>query len=353
MLKMAGKCSDMVLKLIKGMLFLALFVIIFSVCRSESKTSFEIDYDHLFFKIKFNSIKRNEINWTVLEKKVKDSIKVFATRKDYDRAVKYTLRLVDDHHSHFFDSESENPFLDRKLKLPELETKIIGNNIAYIKIPGFGANDSISKLFSIKIREALSLLDQRGNLSGWIIDVRGNTGGSAFMFPLGISPLMHDSVIIYSKNNRGKSCVWKCVNSQYYMGNHKITVIPACSGFINKDKPIAVLTDSLTASGGELTTLILKSRKSTRSFGSKTRGATSSLISIDVINKKEKYHSQLLLASQNWYDKDNHLINGKLTPDVECLPQNSLDSAICWIEKEDHYLLADKSAKEKAANKVD
>lgn len=331
---MANKYPDRTASILKRILYLAILVIILTSCDNSKRTSHEILFDHIFFKIKLNSIKRNEVNWTDLEKKVKDSVKVFASRADMEKAIKLTLKLIDDNHSKFIESGSNNPFLDKKLALPKVEARIIVNNIGYIKIPGFAANDSISRLYSIKIRDALSLLDKQGELSGWIIDVRGNNGGRIFMFPLGISPLLKDSVIIRNRNNRGKEYIDLCTGNLYFEGKHSITSIPPCDNFVNKDKPVAVLMDSTTASGGELTVVLLKNIKTTRSFGLKTRGATSSLTSWDIINKKDSYHSQILLAVNNWYDKNNNLIHGKLTPDVECLPQNSLDSAIRWIGKD-------------------
>lgn len=337
---------------LKSISYFILLVVIFCSCDSRVRTPYEEKFDHIFFKIRLHSIKRHEVNWTVLEKKVKDSIKVFATRKDAERAIILTLELIDDHHSKFIESGVYNPFLMKELTLPEVETKIVGNRIAYIKILGLAANDSISRMYGIKIRDALSVLDKQGDLSGWIIDVRGNNGGMSFIFPLGIYPLLQDSVVMYSKDNRGKMQIDKCINGRFYSGDNMSCSIPDCDPFVNKDKPIAVLMDSITASCGEMTVLMLKNNQSTRSFGSKSHGATSSLHSIEIKNKQESYHAQLLLAVGNWYSKDNKLIQGKLTPDVECLPENSLDSAIRWIEKDAYREVAEQSVKEKTNRKI-
>lgn len=347
---MAYKYTVMMTSIFKRILYLAVLVIILTSCDNRVRTSHEILFDHIFFKIKLNSIKRNVVNWTDLEKKVKDSVKVFASRKDVEKALKLTLKLLNDHHSKFIESGSNNPFLAKILPLPEVETKMVGNHIGYIKIPGFAANDSISRLYCIKIREALSGLDKQGDLSGWIIDLRGNIGGRTYIFPLGISPLLQDSGTFITKDIRGKTKIEKCADGRYFEGDKITCIIPVCNSFTNKDKPVAVLTDSITASCGEWTVLLFKNRKSTRTFGSKTRGATSSLVVWDIVNRRDSYHSQILLAVENWYDKNDKLIDGKLTPDVECLPQYSLDSAIRWIEKEAHPVISDKVAMIKPAN---
>ena len=175
-------------------------------------------------------------------------------------------------------------------------------------------------------------LDHSCDLSGWIIDLRGNNGGNISMFPVGISPLLKDTILGYMVDNKGKYEMQKCVNGTYFQGVYKASSIPVGTALINKDKKVAVLIDDFTASGGEFLTLALKNNQQTRTFGLQTRGATSTLMVIEINNKTELYKSQLLLAFQNWANRDKNIIVGKLKPDVECKSLECMDSAIDWIE---------------------
>ena len=311
---------------------LIIVILIFGSCLGKEKTKNEMAYDDLFSGIRKNSIKKLELNWDYIEERVKDSIKVFQSKKDFEKAIQFTLRLINDRHSVFFESKSHNPFLAKTLPIPEVESKIVGNNVGYLKIPGFAANDSISLLYSIKIRNTLMKLDQSCDLSGWIIDLRGNYGGKVAMFPLGISPLLKDSNLCYTVDNKGNFEMQKCVKGSYFLGTKKIATIPEGIALVNKDKKIAVLIDNFTASCGEFITLALKNNPDCRTFGLQTHGATSFLTTVEIKHESELYKSQLHLAFQNWANLNKNIIVGKLTPDVECKSIECMDSAIKWIE---------------------
>ena len=61
-------------------------------------------------------------------------------------------------------------------------------------------------------------------IKSYIIDLRNNTGGKLGTYPLGISPLLTDSIVGYSLKNK-KVIPHKIVNNVYYFGNEKVNEI--------------------------------------------------------------------------------------------------------------------------------
>ena len=159
----------------KTILLFTLGFFIFS-CAKKQESQFDLLFENVFKIVSKNYIKNNEINWIYVKRNVRDSIKVFRNNDDVHNAIKYTLDLINDDHG-FFLKPNENWTLNDSVKIPEIEYRILEKDIGYIKIPGFGANDSISTLFALKIRKALKEIDNSTKLKGWIIDLKDDIGG--------------------------------------------------------------------------------------------------------------------------------------------------------------------------------
>lgn len=313
--------------LIKSILFL-LLIFLFS-CHKKQTTPFEQLFDTTLKAISTNYIKKDVLNWVKIKYKVKDSIKQFNNNNDVYNAINYTLFLINDRHS-FFLKPKENIFKNDSLAIPEVQSKIVGNNIGYIKILGFGANDSLSKLYALKIRKTLIKLDKSSNLNGWIIDLKDNNGGAIFSQPLGVSPLLKDSIISYYKDNKGNFKPIICFKNSFKFGhNDSGATINYENTLINEGKKIAILINSRTASCGELVAMSLKFQTNAKTFGSKSSGLTTFLMPMDFSPSGAK----LLLSFSYLCDLDKKIIKSVI-PDEKCKSKESLEKAIKWIEND-------------------
>ncbi|MFI1745704.1 S41 family peptidase [Thalassobellus sediminis] len=308
---------------------LILFTLFSLSCHKKQETPFEQLFNNSLKNIKTYYIKNDVINWFNIEIKVKDSIKQFNSNNDVYNAIDYTLFLINDRHSCFFKPE-DNIINNDSLVLPEVQSKIIGNNIGYIKIPGFGANERLSKLFALKIRKTLIELDRSSSLNGWIIDLKDNNGGAGFSQPLGISPLLKDSIISYYKDNKGNFKPIICLNNTFKFGHDDTGVsLNYVNTLINKDKKIAVLINNRTASCGELVAMSLKFQKQTKIFGSRSNGLTTALMPIHY----SPSGATLLLSFSYLCDLDKKIVKA-IIPDEKCSSEESLEKAIKWIKND-------------------
>jgi len=307
--------------------FILIIVIIISIsCKRKTQWNYEAFFEQTFNLIEENSIKRNDLNWVDLKQTVKDSIKRFDTNEKAYNAIGYTIKLINDGHSVFVDAHSPNWLSIDTLNVPNVTYRIIENNIAYLKLSGFVANDSLCKLYATNIRKALLELDQHNNITGWIIDLRENSGGKASTECLGISPLFENSLIGISSNNKNNFKEITCTSNYFYFGDYKMDSLIYDSHLMNKNRKIAVLVSEKTVSAGELLALAFKFQNNTKVFGEKTKGKTSHLQLY-----KFKSNAILLLATENFCDRDKKIINGAILPDVECSSETCLNNAIKWI----------------------
>lgn len=310
---------------ISHLLLLAL-LITFS-CKRKTQWNHESFFEQSFELIKEKSIRKNELNWVDLKQTVMDSIKVFDSNEKVYNAIGYTVKLIDDGHSVFVPANKPNSLTVDTLAIPAITSQIIDNNIAYLKLPGFVANDSLSKQYALNIRKSLLALDQSKNLSGWIIDLRENTGGKSSNESLGISPLFENPLIGISCDNKNNFKEITCTSNYFKFGDLMMDSLIYDSHLNNNNRKIAVLVSEKTVSAGELLALAFKFQNNTKIFGKETNGKTSSLLLFTF-----KSDAKLLLAVEKLCDKDKNVLNGGVVPDIDCIPEESLTIAIEWIK---------------------
>ena len=158
------------------------------------------------------------------------------------------------------------------------------NNIVYLKPSLFfsGISDDIQKIISAY-----------ANLNGIILDLRGCKGGN-FNEALKTADLFLDGTIIaYSSNSKKQQ--------KYYN---------ATPGDILRGKPIAVLTDSFTASAAELIAAALSEQSRAIVIGTKTYGKNS-------IQDIYQFDDQILFLTSGYF----YTPSGKSLQNVGLMPQ--------------------------------
>lgn len=158
------------------------------------------------------------------------------------------------------------------------------NNIVYLKPTLFfsGISDDIQKIIA-----------HHANLDGVILDLRGCKGGN-FNEALKTADLFLDGTIIaYSSNNKKQQ--------KYYN---------ATPGDILKGKPIAILTDSYTASAAELIAAALSEQSRATIIGTKTYGKNS-------IQDLYQFNDKILFLTSGYF----YTPSGKSIHQVGLMPQ--------------------------------
>ena len=292
----------------------------------NSNKDFESYFEETFQVIKAESIKSKEIDWDELKQSVKDCIQ-FNSYDDVLKAISYTIELINDGHSTFWYGYRPDRLTIDTFCVPEIEARIIEDSIAYLRLPGFMANDSLTKEYSKSIRETVLRLDKQQLLSGWIIDLRKNRGGKMSRECLGLAPLFKDPLVGIAVNNKGEFRYTTCDSNYFYHGDLKMDSLMADLHLINNDKKIAVLINERTASGGEFLALAFKFQDNTKVFGQRTKGLTSHL----QLYTFDESDAKMFLAFEKYCDKDKNIIEGSILPDIECKDEICLSKATEWI----------------------
>jgi carboxyl-terminal processing protease len=115
---------------------------------------------------------------------------------------------------------------------------------------------------------------------GWIVDLRGNGGGNMWPMLAGIGPLLGDTLVGWFVEQGAPDSPWRYVNGHAWSGPATVPEEGAHGSLPpvqlrNPLAPVAMLTDSMTASSGEATLIAFRGRPNVRSFGGATAGFAS------------------------------------------------------------------------------
>jgi hypothetical protein len=195
------------------------------------------------------------------------------------------------------------PFTSRRLPEGHIVT-VQGRNFGYVVLPRCSAKDNDGLLlYAADVRRILTDLSGQSP-KGWIVDLRGNTGGNMWPMLAGIGPILGDGSPGSFVANDGNV-------SWFYQDGKTGTRNPAGLETVSltlqeeptlqtpSAAPVAVLVDSSTASSAEAITIAFHGRPATRSFGSRTAGKSTAVQPFKLDDGAELYLTTAIDADRS------------------------------------------------------
>jgi len=182
------------------------------------------------------------------------------TMEDAYQVVREALKVAGGKHSFLSPANRVAEDNVREWEMPSVS--ILDNNIASVKLPPFHGNKEEGLKYSNTVLERVP-----DDISGLIIDLRGNVGGDMYPMIAAVHRFIPDGNDMLRFKTR-KRTSW--IPRSFVLNAVGVTE----KQFI--DCPVAILTDSLTASSGEATLLCFRGLKNVKTFGCPTAGYASS-----------------------------------------------------------------------------
>lgn len=116
---------------------------------------------------------------------------------------------------------------------------------------------------------------------GYVLDLRGNTGGNMWPMVTGLSPLLGDGMGLGEEDGVGRKSVYgKLRGGEAIIANgggtgNRLFAVQGWRDLGLTGAPVAILQDDGVMSSGEAVLAALKGRRDTRSFGQRSRGLAS------------------------------------------------------------------------------
>jgi carboxyl-terminal processing protease len=228
---------------------------------------------HLLDIMQANSINRHTIDWPAFRQTVEGVMPNAQTIKDLYPRIRTALLLLNDHHSFYqgpdstyIYSPSLGPCTD-----PTPPAVQVSDDIGYIKVGSFTGRGSAETAFAQSIQDAVRAAD-RGNLAGWIVDLRNNGGGNMWPMIAGLGPILGEGTAGAFVDPDGGITWWGYQDNASIYNESPFVRVPTPYRLLRANPRVAVLTNCGVKSSGEAVAIAFRARRNTRSFGTATYG---------------------------------------------------------------------------------
>lgn len=237
-------------------------------------------------------------------------------------AISTALAALGDRHSALQPPSASGASADRASvtahPADSLDGEMLGGRFGYVRIPTFAPAPytlQVATAFADTIQGLVRAVDASAPC-GWVVDLRHNFGGRFWPMLTGIGPILGAGSSLGSfLDPKGSILTWwynagASGLSDSFGSGEALKVSGAPYVLRAQNPPVAVLTDSLTAGGGEGQVVAFHGRSSTRSFGAATYGVPTATISIRLADG-----AALVLTRFLYRDRNGRPYDAPIAPD--------------------------------------
>lgn len=277
-----------------------------------------------------NSINKYIIDWSSFRSEVLSAANGAETIEDTYPGIERALELLGDNHSFYVVADGSSGISASTISCDAQPVTVANwpDNIGYVRIGSYSgsSNDVAGLNFAKGIQLQISSQDS-DQLAGWIVDLRGNTGGNMWPMLAGIGPVLGEGTAGYFVDPDDNQSSWGFSNGASIVnGSSQVTTIADSYELINPNPKTAVLLDNRVASSGEVMAISFIGRDNTQSFGSSTCGLSTSNRNFNLSDGAVLYLTSSYLA-----DRDLNNYGIPIDPDVEINNDEIIQAATDWI----------------------
>ncbi|QLG46626.1 S41 family peptidase [Costertonia aggregata] len=273
------------------------------------------------------SINRNTIDWNDFRSKVLERGSRAESISQTEEALRLALVLLGDNHSSirkqngFFISESNV----RCRPLP-LETVVTPDNIGYIRVASFSGTDMEAVVsFAERLQETIRIRDSK-DITGWIVDLRNNTGGNMWPMLVGIGPILGEGIVGHFIGPDNFIQEWSFLDGVAMLDSNIMVQVSENYKLFNPNPKVAVLLNKAVISSGEAIAISFIGRENTMSFGAETCGLSTANAGFELSNGWF-----LALTTSDMADREQNVFGGPIVPDMLSSEKAIIRNAIVYL----------------------
>jgi len=212
--------------------------------------------------IRAHALNAERIEWEQAQADIAREMKQVHTADAAYAVIGQVLAKLGDRHSGLlpprdfqrFSSEGKPSFT------PVVEVR---ERVGIVSVPAFsGTEKTAAAAFARELAQAIAARARQASC-GWVVDLRGNQGGSMWPLLSGLYPLLGHATPGYFRDRDGRQNAWKLAS-------------PGVSIPDLFAAPVVVVTSGKTASSGEAVAIAFRGRAKARSVGQPTFGVSTS-----------------------------------------------------------------------------
>lgn len=274
------------------------------------------------------SINRFSIDWAQFRAKVAEAASGAQSISDTYPAIRVALSLLADDHSVYV--TRNGAYLSASTKSciapPVTARPTLPASVGYVRVRAFSGSAIEAAAFAQALQDSIKAND-RDNLVGWIVDLRGNGGGNMWPMVAGVGPVLGEGVAGHFINPDHVVTPWAYLNGASVLNGATIQSVVAPYTLRRPTPRVAVLTDLAVASSGEAVAVSFRQRPEARSFGTATCGLSTANSNFALSDG-----ATLILTVALMADRDRNAYGGALPPDEQISNAETLVTrAVAWL----------------------
>jgi carboxyl-terminal processing protease len=276
-----------------------------------------------------NSVRRTTIDWTAFYAAVFAAAGPAQSVTETFPGITKALSLLGDGHSSYTAAGGTSLFVSTHTcrasgALPPVS---VPPTIGYVKVGAFSGTAAEAAAFANGIQNAIRLAD-RDDLVGWIVDLRGNSGGNMWPMVAGLGPVLGEGVLGWFIGPTGSEAPWEYRDGASWLNAVALQRVDAPYTLRRPNPKVAVLVDNGVASSGEAAFIAFRKRANTRSFGAATCGLSTANSSFQLSDG-----AVLNLTTSVMADRDKTKYGDQVQPDEAIEGQAAVaERAVAWLQ---------------------
>ena len=243
---------------------------------------------------------------------------------DVHPAIRFMLAELGDHHSFLMEASDVRQNRTEGGATSLSAVRLLSGGVGYVEMPGyFGMNAEARHAFASHVVDAIGKVAHQARC-GWVVDLRGDTGGNMYPMLAALRPLLGDGKLGSFRDARGHVTTF-AAPGPFEPASRKAPELEHAA--------VAVLYGPHTASSGEVVAIAFRGRPGTRSFGQPTAGLSTGNAGFGLPDG-----SMIFLTVAVDMDRTGQAYGGKLQPDVPVAASNAGGDAVlveakAWLEQ--------------------
>jgi C-terminal processing protease CtpA/Prc len=272
-------------------------------------------------------VNRKTIDWASFDAAVLNAAQGATSISGTYPAIQVALGMLGDHHSFYLKPDGSllmNPTAPHCVDVtPVVPT--LPATVGYLKVPAVSGTFQAQQLYAENLQDSIRQQDS-GGIQGWIVDLRGNLGGSSWAMISGVGPILGEGLNGYFVGPDGSN-PWEYLAGRAYLGGTVIFVVNDPYNLQGPPPMVAVLIDQVTVSAGEAAAIAFEGRPNTRVFGNATCGLSTGNGSYTLSDG-----ATLVLTGSTDADRTGRVYGGSVVPDETITdPIAVVQRAVNWI----------------------
>lgn len=247
--------------------------------------------------------------------------------------IRHALKALRDGHSHLYipghirhKKKQTTRQTAAKKALPEGKRL---NRWGYLNLPRASGTDEI--FYEQYAATGHEIIRRVGDVSGWILDLRGNRGGNSWPMLAASGALIGEGTLCYFVNRTGQRNDIGYQNGASMWNGEAIYTVENPVATLPQSVPVAVLISYRTGSAAETILVACLRRPNLRTFGRLTRGipTANTTFALPDVTGEDVF---LTLTTHVSADRHGRTYDSHIRPDVTCA--DALSAAQVWLSQQ-------------------